>query len=323
MTNKRPGGRYAPLERLATEQHGIVSMRQLTRLGLSRSSASEAVRSGRLHRIHRGVYAVGHHRLTWEGHCLAAVLAHEPALASHTSAAWLWELLDTRPTSYEFTAAHRRRSAPGLRFHAGMLRKVDICERRGIPVTAVPRTLLDMAGRRRQVPSLDRLLHRAAELERLDRRQVEALLDRTMGHPGHPRLREALRIYRPRDRLTRSDLERRFLTLVEAAGLPLPASNFLVGAYELDCYWPERRFAVELDVFATHGSPLAFERDRERTDDLLALGVEMIRVTDVRLEREPETVIARVAAHLARRGLSPPPGRVAPGGSGGGAVRSA
>ena len=122
-----------------------------------------------------------------------------------------------------------------------------------------------------------------------------------MGHPGHPRLQEALRIYRPRTRVTRSGLERRFLALIEAAGLPLPATNFVVGAYEVDCYWAAERFAVELDVYATHGSPLAFERDRERADDLLLLDVELMRVTDIWLERDPSAVMARVAAHLARR----------------------
>lgn len=90
----------------------MVSVRQLALLGHSRKAVSKAATSGRMHRIHRGVYAVGHEQLTWEGHCLAAVLAHEPALASHTSAAWLWELLDSRPSTYEFTAAHRRRSTP-------------------------------------------------------------------------------------------------------------------------------------------------------------------------------------------------------------------
>jgi hypothetical protein len=289
------------LGRLAGEQHGVVSVRQLARLGFGGNAASKAARSGRLHRVHRGVYAVGHRRLTWEGHCLAAVLAHEPAIASHTSAAWLWELFDSRPTSYEFTAAHRRRSTPGIRFHAGLLKRVDITERRGIPVTSVPRTLLDLAGRRRRSLPIDRLLHRTAELELLDWREVEELLARTMGHPGLPRLRVAMRVHRPRVRVTRSDLERRFLALTEAAGPPPPATNFNVGAYEVDCYWQDERFGVELDVYATHGSPLAFERDRERVDDLLAIGVEITRVTDVRLEREPSAVLARVAGHLERR----------------------
>ncbi len=279
----------------------MVSVRQLALLGHSRKAVAKAAKSGRMHRIHRGVYAVGHEQLTWEGHCLAAVLAHEPALASHTSAGWLWELLDSRPSTYEFTAAHRRRSTPGIRFHAGVLKGADIAHRRGIPVTSAPRTLLDLAGRPRQLPTIDRLLHRAAELGLLDRRALEELLARTTGHPGHPRLREALRLYQPRTRVTRSELERCFLAHLEAARLPAPATNYIVGAYELDCYWLDERFGVELDVYATHGSPLSFERDRERTDDLLAIGVEIARVTDLRLEREPAAVMARVAAHLERR----------------------
>jgi very-short-patch-repair endonuclease len=165
----------------------------------------------------------------------------------------------------------------------------------------VPRTLLDLAGRPRQLPKTERLLHRAAELELLDRRALEELLARTMGHPGHTPLREALRLYQPRTRVTRSALERCFLAHLEAAGLPLPATNYIVGAYEIDCYWTGERFGVELDVYGTHGSPLPFERDRERVDDLLAIDVEITRVTDLRLEREPAAVMARVAAHLERR----------------------
>jgi flavin-binding protein dodecin len=63
--------------------------------------------------------------------------------------------------------------------------------------------------------------------------------------------------------------------------------NFNVDGYELDAYWPDLRFAVELDVFATHGTRAAFERDRRRQEDLKLTGVEMIRLTGPRLEREP------------------------------------
>ena len=77
--------------------------------------------------------------------------------------------------------------------------------------------------------------------------------------------------------------------------------NALVEGYELDAYWEAEGFAVELDVYATHGSPTSFEADRERGDELLLAGIELIRVTDVRLDREPRETVARVAAHLARR----------------------
>lgn len=89
--------------------------------------------------------------------------------------------------------------------------------------------------------------------------------------------------------------------MVREVGLPLPAMNFNVAGLELDAYWERERFAVELDAFETHGTRAAFERDRIRADDLLAIGVEMIRVTGPRLRREPEAVIRRVGDHLARR----------------------
>jgi very-short-patch-repair endonuclease len=298
---KRQGAAHGELADLAARQQGVVSIRQLNALGYSRKVVAYAARIGRLHRIHRGVYAVGHRQLTWEGHCLAAVLAHEPAVASHTSAAWLWELLNSRPSTFHLTAPSGRRWEKGIQVHCSRLLDLDVGTRRGIQVTALPRTLLDLAGRPRQSPKTEQLLDRAAELELLDRRALEALLARTAGHPGHPRLREALRLYQPRTRVTRSELERSFLAHLEAAGLPLPATSYIVGAYEIDCYWPDERFGVELDAYATHGSPLSFERDRERVDDLLAIGVEITRVTDLRLEREPATVMARVAGHLERR----------------------
>lgn len=85
------------------------------------------------------------------------------------------------------------------------------------------------------------------------------------------------------------------------ANVRLPSQNVNVGPYELDCYWERERFCVELDVYATHGSRRSFETDREREDDLLLAGIEVMRVTDVRLEREPQQVIERVTAHLERR----------------------
>ena len=300
MGYKRQEAAHRALAELATRQHGVVSTRQLDALGYSRKVAAHAARTGRLHRLHRGVYAVGHRRLTWEGHCLAAVLAHAPALASHTSAGWLWGLGRSRPASFHLTAPTGRRWQRGVRVHTARLQPEDTGERDSIPVTSLPRTLLDLAAERAP-PQVENLLDRAEERKLLDLRALEPLLARTRGHPGHRRLTAALRIYRPEVRTTRSGLERGFLALVEAARLPLPATNFIVGPYEIDCYWADERFGVELDVFATHGSPLAFERDRERADDLLAIGVEITRVTDVRLEREPDAVMARVAAHLKRR----------------------
>ena len=160
--------------------------------------------------------------------------------------------------------------------------------------------MLDLAPRLSPV-RLERVLERAEELRLFDLVAFDELLGRTGGHPGHGRLRRALDIYRPQAAFTRSGLETRFLELVREAGLPEPAMNYVVGGFELDAYWESERFVVELDVFETHGSRAAFERDRIRQEDLLLLGIAMTRVTGPRLEREPDAVMARVATLLAQR----------------------
>jgi len=78
-------------------------------------------------------------------------------------------------------------------------------------------------------------------------------------------------------------------------------SNFHEAGCELDVYWPELRFAVELDVFETHGTRESFEADRLRQEDLKLAGIELIRITGPRLEREPAQVVDRVARLLGQR----------------------
>ena len=131
---------------------------------------------------------------------------------------------------------------------------------------------------------------------------VEELLARTVGHHGRARLRRAIALYKPTS-FTRSSLERRFLELCLEAGLPQPHTNFVERGFELDCYWPEFRFAVELDLFETHGTRAAFERDRKRQEDLLLAGIGMTRVTGPRLEREAGEVVERVRRLLSARAL--------------------
>jgi very-short-patch-repair endonuclease len=195
------------------------------------------------------------------------------------------------------TTPIHRKPRPPIRLHeARWLAPQDRTLREGIPVASLPRTLLDLAATVR-FDWLERMVERAEELELFDLRSVEDLLARTVGHHGHGRLRRAIALYKPSS-FTRSGLEKRFLELVLEAGLPRPRTNYVEHGFELDCYWPEHRFAVELDVFETHGTRAAFERDRERQEELLLAGITMTRVTGPRLEREPEEVIRRVAQLL-------------------------
>jgi very-short-patch-repair endonuclease len=240
---------------------------------------------------------------------MAATLAARPAAASHLSAGWLWDLLRYRPETIHVTAPGRRRARRSFVVHFAALQAGDLAECDRVPVTAFPRTVLDLAGVL-SVPSLERVLERAEERRLFNLGPLEEILGRAGNHPGAGKLRRALAIYRPDPAAIRSGLERRFRALVRAAGLPAPATNFSVGGFELDAYWKQERFAVELDVFETHGSRAAFERDRLRQEDLKLIGVEMIRVTGPRLDREPEQVMGRLRTLLAQRRGEKHPGRL-------------
>ena len=231
---------------------------------------------------------------------MAAILACAPSVASHSTAGWLWGLLRYPPSTFHLTAPSRRRAKRGFVVHFAALTERDLGDIDGIPVTALPRTLLDLA----PMLSPQRLataIERTEELELFDLPAFDDLLSRAGSHPGVRRLRDALVAYRPELAFTRSGLERRFLDLVRDAGLPEPSMNRFVEGYEVDAYWEAERFAVELDVYETHGTRAAFERDRRREDDLLLAGIETLRITGPRLDREPDATLARVASHLERR----------------------
>jgi hypothetical protein len=290
------------LAELAERQHGVVSIRQLeSKLGYSRKAVQRDVASGRLHPLHRGVYAVGHRLVPVHGRCLAAVLTCGPkALLSHSSAAWLWGISRYGPTPLHVTSPVPRKPRPPIRLHhSRILTEEDRALEKEVPVTALPRTLLDCAAECR-LSRLRRMLERSEELKLFDLGPIEGLLERSGRHPGRGRLRQAIALYRPVP-FTRSGFEQRFFEAVLRAGLPQPVANFVETGFELDVYWPEYRFAVELDTYATHGTNAAFERDHLRDEDLLLAGIEMVRVTDVRFHREPMAVLGRVATLLARR----------------------
>lgn len=239
--------------------------------------------------------------LSEHGNALASVLAcGAGALLSHYSAGWLWGIAKVPAAPFHVTTSVWRMPRPPLCLHQSPgLANADRALREGIPVTSLPRTFLDLAATVR-FDWLERMVERSEELGLFDLPAVEDLLARTVGHHGHKRLRRAIALYEPTS-FTRSGLEKRFLELVIQAGLPQPHTNYVEHGFELDCYWPEHRFAVELDLFETHGTRAAFERDRMRQEDLLLVGIGMTRVTGPRLEREPDEVIRRVARLLEQR----------------------
>jgi hypothetical protein len=295
--------RHEALADLAKRQHGVVSVRQLTgTLGYSRRWVGHKCEVGFLHRLYTGVYAVGHTDLSPHGECLAAVLACGPrALLSHYSAAWLWGLARHSPAPFHVTGPSPRVARGSIRLHrSSSLTDADRALVDNIPVTSVARTLLDQAAR---VPErhLRRLIKRAEELGIFDLGAVHDVLDRNRGHHGARRLRRVLALYEPPP-FTRSDFESLVYEAILAAGLPVPRVNYVVAGMEVDLYWPEHRFAVELDVFETHGTREAFEEDRIRREELLVERIGSTSVTGPRFEREPDAVLARLGRLLAERG---------------------
>ncbi len=278
----------------------MVSVGQLRELGYSDGYLRHALRTSRLHLLYHGVYAVGHAAVSRHGQGLAAVLScGDGALLSHRSAAWLWGLTKRFHLPVEVTAISPRQTRGTIRVHsAAALVPGDRYSHEGIPVTAIPRTLLDFAAI--DPHYLSQALDNAHRLGLLDLIALDELISRSKGFRGVARLRTALEIHSPTV-FTRSGLERRFLALVRRAGLPLPSMNLYVEGHELDAYWPTHRFAVELDTYDYHGSPTAFEADRVRQENLKLAGIEMIRITGIRMDREPSSIARRLHRLLAQR----------------------
>ena len=284
------------LAALATEQGGAVSRAQLRGLGFSAREVDYRVQRSRLHRVHRGVYAVGHRTLTPHGRLVAAVLACGPgAVVSHRSAADLHGLLSSSSARHEVTTATHRRP-PGVRTHRCVLRDEDVTTVDGVPVTTVARTLLDLAG---AVPGrlLERAIDQAEVLRVLDLRAVDAVLAR-----GHGRstatLRNALAHHRPGAARTQSPLEDRLLALVRRERLPPPLVNTRVAGLRVDLHWPAQRLVVEADGAAFHHTRAGFEQDRLRDAALQIAGHRVLRVTHAELHRDPVAVAGRIRALL-------------------------
>jgi very-short-patch-repair endonuclease len=287
---------------LATRQHGVVARWQLN---LSRSALQSRVNTGRLHRIHRGVYAVGHRKLTREGLWMAAVLAYGPgAVLSHRSAAALWGLW-SGSAHVDVTVRAARRSRKTIRVHCGDLHPEDVTIRENISVTSVARTILDLAAPLGTEDRLTRLIEAADRFERFDLGALERAIARRPGCAGVGRLRAVLSDYRP-PQDTRSGLERDFLSLIRASKLPEPRLNILVAGHLVDAAWSHAGLVVELDSRGYHTSPRAFEEDRIRDADLQRVGYRVLRVTRKRLDNEPQRVLEDVRALIRPPRASPP-----------------
>ncbi len=297
----RARGRPGDLELgvLAGRQYGVVAHRQLVAIGLGRSAIQRRVSAGRLHRLHTGVYAVGHRSLTQRGTWMAAVLAGGPgALLGQRCAAAAWSLRRGAPTRVDVVVPGRsRRGMPGIALHLPRsIHPEDRAVIEGIPVTSVARTLVDLA-EVLQPAELERAFEEAERLRLLDLGAIEEVMGRSHGRRGLRPLRALVAELQPAPE-TRSELERRFVSLCRDAGLPPPALNAGVCGFYVDAVWHDRRLVVELDSREYHLNRAAFERDRDRDAVLQVAGYRVLRLTHRRLVREPRQVAETVRALL-------------------------
>jgi hypothetical protein len=294
---------------LAARQHGVVTRSQLLVLGLSDAAIDRSARSGRLHRLYRGVFSVGHTVLTVEGRWMAAVLAGgNGAVLSHATAAAAWDLRPIGAGAIHITvpghAGRGRRT--GVRIHrSATLEPRDTTSHRGIPATTPVRTMIDLAATLKGRP-LEQALDRADQLALIDFAELEQRLVARPGRPGSPSLQAVLSLYTAGSTFTRSELEERFFALCDDHGLPRPASNTCIEGEEVDFVWRDAGLIVEVDGYRYHRSPSAFEDDRERDVVLALAGWQVLRFTWAQITRRPAWVAAAVSKRLAHsRRISP------------------
>lgn len=294
---------------LADKQSGLASLRQIEDRGLGVRGASHRAASGRLHRVHRGVYAVGHRSFGRVEVLRAAVLAcGEGAVVSHGTAAAMWGLWDQWPVLVDvIVPCEAGRKIDGIRAHRCRYPSAEEATTRGgVWCTTPARTLVDNAGTFGR-PRLRRFVEEALVRKLLDFRALDLAMHRAKGRRGIRALGAIADQWRMPDGEApdvRSIFEVRMLPPLVAVGFEWPECNktLRIGGetFMADFYWPKQRLLVETDGEATHGTPVAFSGDRRRDQVLMAEGYRATRVTWWHMKHEPTETVRRIGKMLER-----------------------
>jgi very-short-patch-repair endonuclease len=298
---------------LARRQHGVVSRRQLLAADVTKEEIDGRVRSGGLHLLHRGVYAVGHDAITQRGRWMAAVLASgDGAVLSHRSATALWGIWGSGAGEVHVTVPRKVRSHGSIRRHFGALPVDEVAVVEGIPVTSAARAVLDLAADKGEAAA-EAALREMEYLGIYGPVSLPALLDRHPRHKGTPIIEVCLDRLRddPGGRV-RSPLEEVFLPFLDAHRIPRPRLNAWLTVddhrYQVDCLWSDACLIGELDGFKSHGTKRAFRKDRKRDRRLGARGFHVVRITEdqvldepTELARDLRTLLASSTHHLYNR----------------------
>lgn len=294
--------REEAVARLAAGQGGRVSARQLGVLGLDGSAVHRRRASGRLCPTRRGVYAVGHAGPVPDAELWDAILTLGPdAVLRGRTAAAVWALLPA-PLDVEVLLPGRRADRPGLRVHGSTwLPPAHVRVVRGLPVTSIPRTLLDLAGQA-TYREVERAYDAAEVAGRLNRAAVEAVAVAAGPRRGTGLLRAVLDRDARRSTLTDSELEERLLERIRAAGLPEPETQVEILRYRVDFCWRAQRVVAEADGLGTHGRRDALRTDRRRLNDLTNAGWTVVAFVWDDVVDDPGYVVGVLATALARAG---------------------
>jgi very-short-patch-repair endonuclease len=286
------------LTELGRRQHGVVSRGQLIELGFSPRAISRLVENSWLRVVHPGVYALGPQPLSRTGRELAALLAIGPdPLLSYSSAASRQDLMTAPAIVHVSISTRVERQLRGAVVHRP--RRIDPEDRiriDGLPVTSVPRTLLDL-GLILPVSRLEKVVEAADRKGVLDLGAIGDVIDRYAGHRGRKPLKRIFGSFLSTPGANEG-IEREFQMFLQEFGFPTPQTNVVVEGLIVDCWWPEARFVVELDSKKWHRSWHAHERDRKRDAILLRAGIRYLRITHHRLHNERLEVAGDLSAGL-------------------------
>jgi len=279
-------------------QYGVVSRRQLVGLGYSPRSIGRFLTNGRLRVVHEGVYAFGPQVMSRDGRERAALLAIGPdPLLSYVSSASHRDLIRPISTIHVSISTRVQRRLEGVVVHRP--RRIDPEDRvwiDGLPMTSIPRTLLDLA---QILPTsrMETVIETADRIEVLDIVAIRDVIDRYRGHRGGKRLRKIIEPFISTPHANEG-VEREFQLFLHRHGLPIPQTNVLVEGLLVDCWWPKERFVVELDSKGWHKTWHAHERDRKRDATFVRAGITSLRITRNRLLQEGQEVLRDLAAGL-------------------------
>lgn len=285
---------------LANRQHGVISHEQLLAFGFTESAIRHRLRTGRLFRLWRGVYAVGRPDVSRRGWWKAATLACGPGAAlDGESGAALWDVRGNEGKEIEVAVrGDGGRGLTGVKVRRARGLADHITEIDGIPVLSLPLLFVQLAGRLRR-GALEAAINQADKLDLMHVEELRREIDALRGRPGVATLRRV--IDRATFRYSDSELERAFRPIIRKSGLPEPEMGEWVNGFKVDFWWPALNFVIETDGGRFHRTAFQQTNDRRRDQAHTLAHTRFLRFTHSQVRFDPgyvEWSVAKLARDL-------------------------